>query len=196
MFTGIIETTGRVSGIEATGTNLTFRIESALAAELKIDQSVSHNGVCLTVTGVDAGSYTVTAVDETLKKTNLGRVGPGDRINLERCMPANGRFDGHIVQGHVDQTGVCTAVQDVDGSWLFDFRYADESDNVTVEKGSICINGVSLTVFNSRPDGFRVTIIPYTYEHTNFRDLKAGDTVNLEFDIVGKYLKKMLAGYR
>lgn len=196
MFTGIIETTGTVSGIERAGTNLTFRIESTLAAELKIDQSVSHNGVCLTVTSVDAGSYTVTAVDETLKKTNLGRVGPGDRINLERCMPANGRFDGHIVQGHVDQTGVCTAVQDVDGSWLFDFQYADESDNVTVEKGSICINGVSLTVFNSQPDGFRVTIIPYTYEHTNFRDLKAGDTVNLEFDIVGKYLKKMLAGYR
>lgn len=196
MFTGIIETTGTVSGIERAGTNLTFRIESTLAAELKIDQSVSHNGVCLTVTSVDAGSYTVTAVDETLKKTNLGRVGPGDRINLERCMPASGRFDGHIVQGHVDQTGVCTAVQDVDGSWLFDFQYADESDNVTVEKGSICINGVSLTVFNSQPDGFRVTIIPYTYEHTNFRDLKAGDTVNLEFDIVGKYLKKMLAGYR
>ena len=196
MFTGIIETTGTVSGIERAGTNLTFRIESTLAAELKIDQSVSHNGVCLTVTSVDAGSYTVTAVDETLKKTNLGRVGPGDRINLERCMPANGRFDGHIVQGHVDQTGVCTAVQDVDGSWLFDFQYADESDNVTVEKGSICINGVSLTVFNSQPDGFRVTIIPYTYEHTNFRDLKAGDMVNLEFDIVGKYLKKMLAGYR
>lgn len=196
MFTGIIETTGTVSGIDRAGTNLTFRIESALAAELKVDQSVSHNGVCLTVTDVADDSYTVTAVDETLKKTNLGRVGPGDRINLERCMPANGRFDGHIVQGHVDQTGVCTAVQDVDGSWLFDFQYADESDNVTVEKGSICINGVSLTVFNSQPDGFRVTIIPYTYEHTNFRDLKAGDTVNLEFDIVGKYLKKMLAGYR
>ncbi|GAB3644090.1 riboflavin synthase [Spirosoma arcticum] len=196
MFTGIIETTGLVSAIEPAGTNLTFRIESVLAAELKIDQSVSHNGVCLTVTSVANDSYTVTAVDETLKKTNLGRIQRGDRINLERCMPANGRFDGHIVQGHVDQTGVCTAVQDVDGSWLFDFEYADESDNVTVEKGSICINGVSLTVFNSQPDRFRVTIIPYTYEHTNFRNLKPGDTVNLEFDIVGKYLKKMLAGYR
>lgn len=196
MFTGIIETTGLVSGIEPAGTNLTFRIESALASELKIDQSVSHNGVCLTVTGVTDESYTVTAVDETLKRTNLGQIRPGDRINLERCMPANGRFDGHIVQGHVDQTGVCTAVQDVNGSWLFDFQYADASDNVTVEKGSICINGVSLTVFNSEPDRFRVTIIPYTYEHTNFGDLKAGDVVNLEFDIVGKYLKKMLAGYR
>lgn len=196
MFTGIVETTGLVSGIEPGGTNLTFQIESSLAAELKIDQSVSHNGVCLTVTGVADGSYTVTAVNETLRKTNLGQIRRGDRINLERCMPANGRFDGHIVQGHIDQTGVCTAVQDVDGSWLFDFEYADTSDNVTVEKGSICINGVSLTVFNSQPDGFRVTIIPYTYGHTNFRDLKAGDPVNLEFDIVGKYLKKMLAGYR
>ena len=196
MFTGIIETTGLVSGIEAEGTNLTFRIESALASELKIDQSVSHNGVCLTVTSVADGSYTVTAVDETLKKTNLGRIKPGDRVNLERCMPANGRFDGHIVQGHVDQTGVCMAVQDMNGSWLYDFEYDAASDNVTVEKGSICINGVSLTVFNSQPNGFRVTIIPYTYEHTNFRELKAGDTVNLEFDIVGKYIKKMLAGYR
>jgi riboflavin synthase len=196
MFTGIVETTGLVSDIEPSGTNLTFRIESALAAELKIDQSVSHNGICLTVTSVADGSYTVTAVDETLKKTNLGHIKRGDRVNLERCMPANGRFDGHIVQGHIDQTGVCTAVQDMDGSWLFDFQYDNTSDNVTVEKGSICINGVSLTVFNSQPNGFRVTIIPYTYEHTSFRDLKAGDTVNLEFDIVGKYLKKMLTGYQ
>jgi len=196
MFTGIIETTGLVSGIEPAGTNLTFRIESALAAELKVDQSVSHNGVCLTVTSVADDSYTVTAVDETLRKTSLGQIKRGDLVNLERCMPANGRFDGHIVQGHVDQTGVCTAVQDVDGSWLFDFQHADTSGNVTVEKGSICINGVSLTVFNSQPDRFRVTIIPYTYEHTNFRDLNAGDTVNLEFDIVGKYIKKMLAGYQ
>lgn len=197
MFTGIIETTGLVSGIEAEGTNLTFRMESALASELKIDQSVSHNGVCLTVTSVADGSYTVTAVDETLRKTNLGQVKPGDRVNLERCMPATGRFDGHIVQGHVDQTGICTGVQDMNGSWLYDFRYdVDAADNVTVEKGSICINGVSLTVFNSEPNQFRVTIIPYTYEHTNFRELTAGDTVNLEFDIVGKYIKKMLAGYR
>jgi len=201
MFTGIVERTGLVSEIESEGTNLTFRIESALAPELKIDQSVSHNGVCLTVTSVADGSYTVTAVDETLKKTNLGHVKIGDRINLERCMPANGRFDGHIVQGHVDQTGVCTNVQDLDGSWLFDFQYSPtagdpDNQNVTVEKGSICINGVSLTVFNSQDDSFRVTIIPYTHEHTTFRDLKVGDVVNLEFDIIGKYIKKMLAGYR
>lgn len=201
MFTGIIETTGLVSDIEEEGTNLTFRIESSLAPELKIDQSVSHNGVCLTVTSIANGSYTVTAVDETLKKTNLGKLKTGDRVNLERCMPANGRFDGHIVQGHVDQIGICTNVQDMNGSWLYDFQYENldaepSNQNVTVEKGSICINGVSLTVFNSQHDTFRVTIIPYTYEHTNFRELKAGDTVNLEFDILGKYIKKMLAGYR
>ncbi|MBN8821740.1 MULTISPECIES: riboflavin synthase [unclassified Spirosoma] len=193
MFTGIVETAGTVSAIESEGTNLTFRIESNMASELKIDQSVSHNGVCLTVTSVSDGSYTVTAVDETLRKTNLGQLKVGDRVNLERCMPANGRFDGHIVQGHVDQTGVCTNIQDMNGSWLFDFQYEpDESGNITVEKGSICINGVSLTVFNSQPDQFRVTIIPYTYEHTTFRDLTVGDRVNLEFDIVGKYIKKML----
>lgn len=200
MFTGIIETTGLVSGIESEGTNLTFRIESSLTPELKIDQSVSHNGVCLTVTSIADGSYTVTAVDETLQKTNLSQLKPGHRVNLERCMPATGRFDGHIVQGHVDQTGICTNVQDMDGSWLFDFQYDTGSDpanrNVTVEKGSICINGVSLTVFNSEDDRFRVAIIPYTYEHTNFRSLNVGDVVNLEFDIVGKYIKKMLSGYR
>lgn len=193
MFTGIVETTGTISAIESEGTNLTFRLESGMASELKIDQSVSHNGVCLTVTSVSDGSYTVTAVDETLRKTNLGQLKVGDRVNLERCMPAHGRFDGHIVQGHVDQTGVCTHVQDMNGSWLFDFQYEpDESGNITVEKGSICINGVSLTVFNSQPDRFRVTIIPYTYEHTTFRDLTVGAKVNLEFDIVGKYIKKML----
>ena len=203
MFTGIVETTGTVADMEQEGTNLTFRIESTLTPELKIDQSVSHNGVCLTVTSLDDKSYTVTAVDETLKKTNLGLVRPGDRVNLERCMPATGRFDGHIVQGHVDQTGICTKVEDQNGSWLFDFRYdpipdgMDEKDrNITVEKGSICINGVSLTVFNSRDDSFRVAIIPYTYEHTSFSQLKVGDMVNLEFDVVGKYIKKMLAGYR
>lgn len=198
MFTGIIETTGLVVALEEEGTNLTFRIESSLAPELKVDQSVSHNGVCLTVTTITGNSYTVTAVDETLKKTNLGQLAIGSRVNLERCMPANGRFDGHIVQGHVDQTGVCTDVQDLNGSWLFDFQYPvdPQNQNITVEKGSICINGVSLTVFNSQQDSFRVTIIPYTYEHTNFRDLKAGDRVNLEFDILGKYIKKMLAGYQ
>ena len=196
MFTGIVETTGRVADIKREAANLTFRIESELAPELKIDQSVSHNGVCLTVTNVLDDSYTVTAVDETLKKTNLGQLTIGDRINLERCMPANGRFDGHIVQGHVDQTGLCTSVRDAGGSRLFDFGYdPDAAGNVTVEKGSVCINGVSLTVFNAQPDGFRVTIIPYTYQHTNFGDLRVGDVVNLEFDIIGKYVKKMLAGY-
>lgn len=196
MFTGIVETTGFVSGIETAGTNLIFSIESTLVPELKIDQSVSHNGVCLTVTSVSDTRYTVTAVDETLQKTNLGRVKVGDRVNLERCMPANGRFDGHIVQGHVDQTGICTHVQDMNGSWLFDFQYDAPADtqtgNITVEKGSICINGVSLTVFNSQPNSFRVTIIPYTYEHTTFRDLQPGDLVNLEFDILGKYIQKIL----
>lgn len=196
MFTGIVETTGTVAAIEAEGTNLTFHIESSLTPELTIDQSVSHNGVCLTVVSVVGDRYAVTAVDETLKKTNIGHLNPGSLVNLERCMPANGRFDGHIVQGHVDQTGVCTSVQDMNGSWLYDFQYDPIAGNVTVEKGSICINGVSLTVFDSRADGFRVTIIPYTYEHTTFRTLQPGDTVNLEFDIVGKYIKKLLGHYR
>ncbi len=196
MFTGIIETTGRVEAVQPEGTNLTFTLSSSLTHELKVDQSLSHNGVCLTVTSLHNDRYTVTAVDETRKKTNIGTIKPGDRVNLERCMPANGRFDGHIVQGHVDQTARCVRVEEVGGSWLYDFEYDPEPGNVTVEKGSICINGVSLTVFNSHDTGFRVTIIPYTYEHTTFRDLKPGDVVNLEFDIVGKYIKKMLGGYR
>ncbi len=196
MFTGIVETTGRVLAIQAEGTNLTFTIEADLAPELTVDQSLSHNGVCLTVTEVSPTSYRVTAVDETLKKTNLGRVAVGDTLNLERCMPATGRFDGHIVQGHVDQTGTCVAVQDMGGSWLFNIEYDPSVGNITVEKGSICLNGVSLTVFDSRPNGFRVTIIPYTYEHTTFRNLRPGALVNLEFDVVGKYIKKMLESYR
>ncbi|WP_234734965.1 riboflavin synthase [Tellurirhabdus bombi] len=196
MFTGIIEAIGEVIETTAEGTNLTFRLRSQLAPELKVDQSLSHNGVCLTVTEVANDTYTVTAVEETLKKTNLGQLAIGRRVNLERCMSANGRFDGHIVQGHVDQTGICTAVADQDGSWLFDFQYDPAQNNITVEKGSICINGVSLTVFNSQPDSFRVAIIPYTYEHTTFRDLQPGDQVNLEFDIVGKYIKKMLNQYQ
>ncbi|RAK03033.1 riboflavin synthase alpha chain [Larkinella arboricola] len=201
MFTGIIEATGEVTDITAEGTNLTFHLTSRIAPELKVDQSLSHNGVCLTVTSVSGEGYTVTAVEETLKKTSLGLLKPGDRVNLERCMPANGRFDGHIVQGHVDQTGIVTSITDQNGSWLFDFQYRSVSDdprqnNITVEKGSICINGVSLTVFNSAPDSFRVTVIPYTYEHTTFGDLRVGDVVNLEFDVVGKYIKKMLALYQ
>lgn len=192
MFTGIIEGVGKVSGIEQEGTNKTFKIESRLASELKIDQSVAHNGVCLTVIAVEEDHYKVTAIDETLKKTSLGEWKAGSEVNLERCMPANGRFDGHIVQGHVDETAICTARQEQGGSWLFDFEYAAESGNVTVEKGSITINGVSLTCFNSTKNSFRVAIIPYTFEHTNFKALKAGDKVNLEFDIIGKYVQRML----
>lgn len=196
MFTGIVETTAEVVEIIFEGTNITFKLRSHLASELKIDQSVSHNGVCLTVTSLEQDTYTVTAVDETLKKTNLGHWKVGTKVNIERCMPANGRFDGHIVQGHVDQTGICTYVEEVGGSWLFDFTYDASTGNITVEKGSICINGVSLTVFNSQDYGFRVTIIPYTYEHTNFHQLQAGDTVNLEFDILGKYMQKILAKHK
>lgn len=192
MFTGIIESLGEVVAISQQGTNLTFRVKSAISHELKVDQSVSHNGVCLTVVEISADTHCVTAIDETLRKTNLGSLQVGDLLNLERCMPANGRFDGHIVQGHVDQTGICTGISDEQGSWLFDFEYEASTQNITVEKGSICLNGVSLTVFNSTQNGFRVAIIPYTYEHTTFQRLRVGDTVNLEFDIVGKYIRKML----
>ncbi|WP_247231740.1 riboflavin synthase [Telluribacter sp. SYSU D00476] len=196
MFTGIIETVGEVVDLQAEGTNLTFKLRSALAPELKVDQSLSHNGVCLTVTAIEEDTYYVTAVDETLKKTNLGQLKTGSKVNLERCMSANGRFDGHIVQGHVDQTAVCTRVQELDGSWLYDFSYDPALGNITVEKGSICINGVSLTVFNSQTDSFRVTIIPYTYEHTNFHQLQEGDVVNLEFDILGKYIQRIMGMQR
>jgi riboflavin synthase len=192
MFTGIVETTAEVIEIIPQNSNLTFRLCSELANELKIDQSVSHNGVCLTVIGIENNTYAVTAVDETLQKTNLANWQVGTKVNIERCMPANGRFDGHIVQGHIDQTAVCTNVQDMGGSWLYDFEYDETQGNITVEKGSICINGVSLTVFNSKSNGFRVTIIPYTYEHTNFNQLKRGNIVNLEFDILGKYMQKIL----
>ncbi len=192
MFTGIIEAFGKVSSIRTEGGNKHFTIESPISNQLRVDQSVSHNGVCLTVIRVDSDSHTVTAIDETLQKSNLGRLKQGDAINLERCMVANGRFDGHIVQGHVDQTGTVKSVKAVDGSWLIDFEYDPSSGNVTVEKGSICVNGVSLTCFNSTVNGFTVAIIPYTYDHTNFKSLKAGDTVNLEFDIIGKYVKRLL----
>jgi riboflavin synthase len=217
MFTGIVEAMARVVDIHAEGTNLTFTFESRIANELKIDQSVSHNGVCLTVVSIEStvgGSqsvvsndpnnhladdinhstfYKVTAIDETLKKTNLGKLKVGDKVNLERCMPANGRFDGHIVQGHVDQTGVCTAIEDQNGSWLISFEYDTTNNNITVEKGSICINGVSLTVVNSKDNGFSVAIIPYTWEQTNFHQLSVGSIINLEFDILGKYMQKILA---
>ncbi len=192
MFTGIIEATASVKEIRREGSNYHFLMESAISHELKVDQSVSHNGVCLTVTALENHSHWVTAIDETLKKTNLGKLVQGDTVNLERCMLANGRFDGHIVQGHVDQTGMCKRVKDENGSWLFDFEYDAALGNVTVEKGSICINGVSLTCFNSSTTGFSVAIIPYTYEHTTFKNLKEGDLVNLEFDIVGKYVKRLM----
>jgi riboflavin synthase len=192
MFTGIIEAIGKVREIKVDRTNKHFCFESPISNELRVDQSVSHNGVCLTVTNVDGNSHWVTAIDETLSKSNLGLLKPGDAVNLERCMIANGRFDGHVVQGHVDQTGTCISVKDEQGSWLFDFEYDPSGGNVTVEKGSISINGVSLTCFNSKDNGFTVAIIPYTYEHTNFHQIKAGSLVNLEFDIIGKYVKRLL----
>lgn len=192
MFTGIIETTGKIIKIETQGTNKIFTVEAPITNELKIDQSLSHNGVCLTVVEIEGNTYKVIAVEETLKKSNLGLLKPGDLVNLERSMSMGYRFDGHIVQGHVDQTATCTQVQTLEGSWLYDFEYDfEKSRNITVEKGSICINGVSLTVFNCARNSFRVTIIPYTFEHTNFKEIKEGTVVNLEFDIIGKYVQKM-----
>lgn len=193
MFTGIIEALGELKNTKSEGTNVTFTFTCPFTDELKIDQSLAHNGVCLTVIDIQGNDYAVTAIDETLQKTNLGKLQIGDRVNLERCMPAHGRFDGHIVQGHVDQTGIVTNITAQDGSWLFDFEYASDLQNITVEKGSICVNGTSLTVFNSGVNTFRVAIIPYTYDHTVFNALKVGDSVNLEFDIVGKYIRKMMS---
>ena len=192
MFTGIIESEGEIEEIKIEGTNKHFLIASTIGNELKIDQSVSHNGVCLTVTKVINGKHWVTAIDETVQKSNLGAYEVGDKLNLERCMLANGRFDGHIVQGHVDQIGICKTVQELNGSWLFDFEYDASLGNLTVEKGSISVNGVSLTCFNSTINSFRVAIIPYTFEHTNFHQLKVNQAVNLEFDVIGKYIKKIL----
>lgn len=194
MFTGIIETIGKVISIEAEDTNLHFQIESNISHELKIDQSVSHNGVCLTVVSTDSAGYTVTAVAETLTKSNIGKLNVGDEVNLERCTPVGSRLDGHIVQGHVDQTGICTSIQNENGSWVFTFQYDPSKGNITVEKGSISVNGISLTVFNSQDDKFSVAIIPYTFENTNLKNVHEGDTVNLEFDIIGKYVAKMMAG--
>jgi riboflavin synthase len=192
MFTGIIESVGTLARIEEEGMNKHFLFESEISADLKVDQSVSHNGVCLTVTKVVDHQHWVTAIDETLQKSNLNKLKVGDKVNIERCMLANGRFDGHIVQGHVDQIGVCKLVKEVGGSWLFVFEYDASLGNVTVEKGSISVNGISLTCFNSTKNIFTVAIIPYTYEHTNFNQLIAGDTVNLEFDVIGKYVKRLL----
>lgn len=192
MFTGIIEGMGEVVAISKNGSNTEFQFRSKISAELKIDQSVSHDGVCLTVTKVDRDVHFVTAVDETLRKSNMGSLEVGQQVNLERCMLNNGRFDGHIVQGHVDQTAVVKSIVDQNGSWLFTFEYDPSLGNVTVEKGSIAVNGVSLTCFESTASSFKVAIIPYTFDHTNFHTLKIHQTVNLEFDIIGKYVKRLL----
>lgn len=192
MFTGIIETLGELIQIENKSSNIDFTFKSDFTQELKIDQSVSHNGVCLTVVVIDGDCYTVTAIQETLDKTNLSELKAGDFVNLERGMRMNAHLDGHIVQGHVDQTAVCEKIEDQDGSWKFTFRYAPEQKNVTIEKGSITINGVSLTVVDSDLDAFSVAIIPFTYEHTTFKNLKVGETVNLEFDVIGKYVKRLM----
>jgi len=192
MFTGIIENLGEVTAIQNDHTNLNFTISSAISHELKIDQSVAHNGVCLTVVALKDNTHTVTAIDETLKKTNLGSLKIGSKINLERCMQMNARLDGHIVQGHVDQTAVCVKREELDGSWEYRFKYDASAGNVTVEKGSACVNGISLTVVNSQIDEFSVFIIPYTFEHTNLQEVHVGDTVNLEFDIIGKYVSRLM----
>ena len=192
MFTGIIESLGTVREIQADQGNLHFFIESDISDQLKIDQSISHNGVCLTVVGVDREVHQVTAIKETLEKSNLKALKVGDCVNLERCMPIGGRLDGHIVQGHVDQTAICTAVEAQEGSSLLTFEYDGGLGNLTVEKGSVTVNGISLTVVNSTRNGFSVAIIPYTLEHTNLKHLEIGSTVNLEFDIIGKYVAKMM----
>ena len=192
MFTGIIEILGEVKNLEREGSNLHLTINSSLAQELKIDQSVAHNGVCLTVVALNGESYTVTAIDETLQKTNLGLLKVGDKANLERAMVMGSRLDGHLVQGHVDQTSVCTSIEEKDGSWFFTFEYDSTLGNVTIEKGSITIDGTSLTVVNSGINSFSVAIIPYTYEHTRFKSYEVGTVVNLEFDVIGKYVSKLM----
>lgn len=196
MFTGIIETLGQIKRVEHEAGNRHFTIASPISEELHIDQSVAHDGVCLTVTAVEAGTHTITAIGETLQKTNLGEWKAGRLVNLERCMPAHGRFDGHIVQGHVDQTATCTEVREENGSWRFFFRFPPEHRHLVVEKGSVTINGVSLTVVDAEPEKMSVAIIPYTYEHTNFKQLSAGDTINLEFDVIGKYVARMMEARR
>lgn len=191
MFTGIIETLGIIEEITKEDGNIHLKVASAIASELKIDQSVAHNGVCLTVIQCDEKSHVVTAIQETLDKTTLGAWKVGDVINLERAMKLGDRLDGHIVQGHVDQTGVCTSVEEANGSWVFTFEYDASLTNITIEKGSITVNGTSLTVVNSERNRFSVAIIPYTYEHTNFHTFKVGTKVNLEFDVIGKYVARL-----
>ncbi len=193
MFTGIIETQARLVAKENEGTNTHFWFSSSITHELKVDQSVAHNGVCLTVVELNADKYRVTAIEETLGRTNLVELELGDKVNLERCMPSHGRFDGHIVQGHVDDTAICNLVEDTNGSWRFRFKLNDsKQQKLLVQKGSVCINGVSLTVVDCKEDWFSVAIIPYTFEHTNFNTFKVATKVNIEFDIVGKYILKHL----
>ncbi|HEV7231893.1 MAG TPA: riboflavin synthase [Bacteroidia bacterium] len=195
MFTGIVEEQGIVKSLRKESENLHLCLSCSFVSELKIDQSLSHNGVCLTVVSIGENDYTVTAISETLKKTTLGKLVPGNRVNLERCLRLGDRLDGHLVQGHVDQTALCTQIRNQNGSWLFEFEYKPNSHgHVTVEKGSVCVNGVSLTVVDSKDEGFSVAIIPYTWEHTNFNALKPGQEVNVEFDILGKYAARMLSG--
>ncbi len=191
MFTGIIETIGVVTGIEKELENIHFTIKSAFTSELKVDQSVAHNGVCLTVVRIEGDTYTVTAIKETIDKTTIGYIEVGDAINLERGMRLGDRLDGHIVQGHVDQTGICISKVNENGSTIFTFSYSANKNNITIEKGSITINGVSLTVVNSKKKSFSVAIIPYTIENTTFKNLKENDVVNLEFDVIGKYVQRL-----
>jgi riboflavin synthase len=195
MFSGIVEEAAKVVRLEKDKDNLHITVSCSFADKLKIDQSVAHNGVCLTVVDLKEGEYTVTAIKETLQKTNLGLLEVSDKINLERSMRMEALLDGHIVQGHVDQTAVCTSIEEVNGSWYFTFKYDPSLGNITVEKGSVAVNGVSLTVVNSKDDEFSVAIIPYTYEHTNFHQFKVGTVVNLEFDILGKYVTKLMKQY-
>jgi len=195
MFSGIVEATARVVAVREEKNNRHFTLRAPFTSELKIDQSISHNGVCLTVVDIKDDTYTVTAMHETLIKSNLSDWKVGDEVNVERSMKPDALLDGHIVQGHVDQTAQCTAVSDAGGSWYFTFVYEQAGDNVTVEKGSVAVNGVSLTVVDSRPGSFRVAIIPYTYEHTNFHNIRVGSRVNIEFDIVGKYIARLMKNY-
>ena len=191
MFTGIIETLGIIKDLKKDNNNLNITVFSNITHELKIDQSVAHNGVCLTVIAINNGEYIVTAIKETIEKTNLADWKVGDLLNLERAMKLGDRLDGHIVQGHVDQTGICKSIEEANGSWYFTFEYDSNFNNITIEKGSITVNGVSLTVVNSKEKEFSVAIIPYTFEHTNFKNVQIGTTINLEFDVVGKYVARL-----
>ena len=191
MFTGIIETLGIIKDLKKENDNLHITVSATITHELKIDQSVAHNGVCLTVVAIRNDEFTVTAIRETIEKTNLGEWSVGDLINIERAMKLGDRLDGHIVQGHVDQTGICKSIEEANGSWYFTFEYDSSYNNITIEKGSITVNGVSLTVVNSKENEFSVAIIPYTYENTNFKNFKVGTKINLEFDVVGKYVSRL-----